>query len=219
MADTLLDVVKRVLIATGQDPAISAFSNTDDTNYLVQQVNEALLKLRALKSTHLDNNATITVTASTRLYSVVTGLDVYDIDSTSFRVDTNSIQLVTLESLKRRDTEYDTRTAPKIESIYYENGQIGVYPVLQAGATSQTLKYRHPDVWTRLAATTDVFPYPDPYWITYCERYAQFNYELFKGLGNPVATQLLLDDAWGMCQARSIASDNHRMRNYRRYSR
>lgn len=219
MADTLLAVVKRVLISTGQDSSVTAFSDNDDTNYIVLQINAALLELRTLKATHLDNNATISIVANTRLYSVATGLDVYDIDPSSFRLENVDIGLTTLESLKDTDTEYDTRTSEKVSKLYYEDGKIGVYPLLQTGSSAQTLKYRHPDVWARLSATTDVFPYPDPNWISYCEQYAQYKYEIFKGIGNPADTASEVSRWWNICTARAISSENTRTKTYRRFSR
>lgn len=217
MADTLLAVVQRVLRATQQDPSVTSLSDNDDTNYIADRINDALINLRTLKPTHLDNNATITVTAQTRLFTVPTGLDVYDIERTSFRLYDGPIEVITLETLKTLDPEYDTREGERVHLLYYEDNKVGVYPQLESGSTSITLKYRHPDVWARLDDAADTFPYPDPYWITYCERYAQYKYEVYKGLGNPIATQLDVDDAWQMCVARAMTSQNYRIRGYKRY--
>lgn len=219
MADTLLSVVKRVLRVTGQYPMITTFSDDDDTSYIVDRINDALIDLRSLNPNHLNEASTITITAGTRLYDIASGLDVYDIDVNSLRVDNYAIDWIDVDNLIKLHPDYETVTGEKIRYIYFDDNQIGVYPVLAAGESDQTLKYRHPDVWVRLSATTDTFPYPDPNWVTYCERRAQFEYEVFKGLGNPVATQQKMDMAWDICVARANRDNNMQLRGYRRYER
>lgn len=219
MSDTLLTVIQRVLTATGQDPSVSTLSDTDDTQYIADRINDALLRLRSLRPTVLDNNATITVVPNTRLYAVATGLDVYEVNKDSLRLDSGTADWIQLSRLVEQDPTYDTYTADKVRYLYFENNKIGVYPILETGADNQTIKYQHPDVWARLDDPADTFPYDDPYWVTYCEKYAQVNYEIFKGLGNPMATNVLMDDAWGVCLARAAITSNRQMRGLRRYSR
>lgn len=219
MADTLLSVVKRVLVATGQDSNISALSTNDDSQFIADRINDALLELRSLKPNHLDTSATISIVAGTRTYNVPTGLDVHDIDANSLRIDDSRAFWIDEENLKDLDAEYDTRTGEKVQYIYFTDNKIGVYPILKTGATTQTFKYKHPGVWARLTSGSDVFPYPDPYWVTYCERKAQMDYEVFKGLANPIATQMKVDDMWAICTARSAKDNQLRLVGYRRYSR
>lgn len=219
MADTLLAVVKRVLRATGQDPMITTFSDDDDTQFIVDEINKALEDIRTLNPTHTNTSSSHTITAGTRLYSVATGLDVYDINRNSLRLDNGKTDWIDVVNLISKDKEYDTRTGPKVQYIYYDDNQIGVYPILEAGADDQTLKYSHPEVFTRLTATTDTFPYPDPVWVTYCERKAKYQYEIYKGLGNPVATSIEVDEAWANCTALAAQTNRMQVRGYRRYGR
>lgn len=218
MADTLLTVIQRVLAATGQDPSVTSLSDTDDTRYLLDRVNDALMRLYTLKASHIDSSSTITVTANTRAYSVTAGVDIYTIEPTSFRIGTQKVYLTDLDRLERKDTEWDTRTGPTIENVYFDNGQICVYPILETGTASQTLKFRHPQVWARLTATTDTFDYPDV-WLDYVERYAQFLYEVFKGISNPVVSQAELNDAWSRCVAKSIQGRQFQLQGYRKFGR
>lgn len=219
MADTLLDVVKRILRVTGQDPTITVFSDDDDSQFIVDEINKAMEDIRTLNPSHTESTSTSTITAGTRLYSVSTGLDIYDIDRNSLRLDNGVVYWIDVDNLIARDKEFDTRTGPKVQYIYYENNQIGVYPILESGATDQTLKYRHPEVFTRLTATTDTFLYPDPVWVTYCERKAKLAYELYKGLGNPVATDLEVSKAWDNCTALAGITNRLQVRGYRNYGR
>lgn len=219
MADTLLTVVQRVLRATGQDPSITEFSDDDDTQFIVDEINKAMEAIRTLNPTHLDSSSTHTITAGTRLYTVTAGLDVYDINRASLRLDDGAISWMDVMNLIAKDKEFDTRTGPTVQYVYYENNKIGVYPILETGATSQTLKYTHPEVYTRLVNPADTFPYPDPVWITYCERKAKLAYELFKGSGNPIATNLEVEEAWSNCSALAIQTNRMQVRGYRRYGR
>lgn len=219
MADTLLSVVKRVLRATGQDPMISGFSDDDDTQFIVDEINKAMEDIRTLNPTHIDASSTHTITAGTRLYSVSAGLDVYDINRNSLRLDDGKASWIDVVNLIAKDKEFDTRTGPKVQYIYYEDNQIGVYPILESGASDQTLKYTHPETFTRLAATTDSFPYPDPVWVTYCERKAKMAYEIYKGLGNPIATNIEVEEAWANCSALAAMTNRLQARGYRRYGR
>ena len=219
MADTLSTVVKRVLRATQQDPMITQFSDDDDSQFIVDEINKALEDIRTLNPTHIDDDTSVSIVAGTRLYSVPTGLDVYDINRNSLRLDDGQVDWIDRVNLINKDQEFDTRTGPKVQYIYYEDNQIGVYPILEAGATSQTLKYQHPAVYAPLVNTTDTFPYPDPVWVTYCERKAKLAYELFKGLGNPIATQLEVDTAWANCTAMAAMTNRLYIRGYRWYGR
>jgi hypothetical protein len=218
MADTLLTVIQRVLAATGQDPSVTSLSDSDDTRYLMDRVNDALLKLYTLKGTHVDSSSSITITATTRAYNITAGLDIYMIEPTSFRLDDQKIELIDLDRLERIDTEWDTRTAENVRYLYFDNGQICVYPILQTGTASKTLKFRHPQVWARLSATTDTFDYPDV-WLDYVERYAQFRYEIFKGISNPVVSQMEVDEAWGRCVAKSLQGRQFQLQGYRKFGR
>lgn len=218
MADTLLSVIQRVLAATGQDPSVTSLSDSDDTRYLMDRVNDALMKLYTLKGTHIDSSSSLTITATTRAYSITAGLDIYTIEPTSFRLDDQKIELIDLDRLERIDTEWDTRTAENVRYIYYDNGQVCVYPILATGTASKTLKFRHPQVWARLSTTTDTFDYPDV-WLDYVERYAQFRYEVFKGISNPIVSQQEVEDSWGRCVAKSIQGRTFQLQGYRKFGR
>jgi len=191
MADTLIDVVKRVLRATGQDTDISAFSDNDDTQFIVDQINEGLLDLHSLGGGDIILNGTLTVTPSTRLFSVATGLDIHEIEQFSWRINNAlgdiPLKYVTREYIISRYPLFEAQESETPEFVYYEAQKAGFYPLLKAGASNLTIQYSYLTTSVRLSATTDTFPYPDK-WVQYAQKYAQGKYEIYKGLGQPAVT-------------------------------
>lgn len=191
MADSLLTVVQRVSRRVGLDPTITAFSDNDETNDVVLDVNDAYEHL--LNALPDDTPYLIDVTGS---LSLVNGTRAYSLDSAarSFKLlewsfenetdDDSKIRPATLEYVQRLDSKYDETTAQPTHVYLEGSDQVGFYPVPDA---SYTIKYKFAKSFTRLSATTDTFVVPDE-WLPYIELYAQALYEKRKGFGNYAET-------------------------------
>lgn len=209
MTVTLLDVVQRVSRHVGLDPTITSFSNNDETNDIVQFVNEAYEELiMALPENcpYLNDSGTITTVASTRLYALETGAFSYNLYSWSLQDETSNdkpLQLVTLDYIATIDDRYDE--VEGIPAYMYAEGsnQLGIYPVPNG---VYTIKYQYAkDLQTRLTTTTDTFIFPDR-WIRFVEKRAQEKYERLKAFSEPDYTLMesetlltnILVEAWEM---------------------
>ena|ERR1044072_3956428 len=205
MAVTLLDVVKRVSRSVGLDPTITAFSDDNETNDLVQYVNEAyedLVMALPPECPYLKSSGTITLVAGTRLYTPNTNAQPQSYYEWSFTNTTTEspLEFATRDYLEQLDSEYQTASGTP-SHVYVEGSQLGFYPVPD---TAVTVTYDYGiAVGTRLSATTDTFVLPDR-WIRFVERQAQATYETNKGYASAEGTQFkalemkdsILVEAW-----------------------
>ena len=193
MADTLLNVVNEILRETQQAQA-TAFSENDDTNYIVDRVNDALDDLYALKGTPIDADGTITITPSTRTFSGPSGLDLHRIYDWTFRIhDTDGdipVAVVTEEYITRTFPLFETFEATRPDKVYIDNNLVAVYPLLEAGASNLTLQFSYPAQFVKLTSTSATFPFPDrSEEMRYIKLHAKFEYEKLKGFGQPGDTR------------------------------
>lgn len=222
MADTLLAVVNEVLRATQQRCDKTSFSNNDDTNYIVDRINDALGALYALKGTEIDADGSVSIVASTRRVAGPVGLDLSRIYDWSFRLNNADgdipLPVVTKEFIVRTYPLYETFEAAQPEMVYIDNNQLGVYPLLEAGASTLTLQFSYPAQLVKLTTTTATFPFQDrsPE-MDYIKLDAQFRYEAFKGLGIPELTMQLKDDLWAGLVAKNAKLKRQGFTGYRRY--
>lgn len=222
MADTLLDIVKRVLRATGQNPSKTAFADTDDTQYIVDRINEALQKLYSQNPTQVDTDGTVTLAASTRTVSAPSDQDVSKIYPWSWRIDQSAgdkpLTFVTKEFIVGRFPLYETLEASFPQYVYIDGGDIAFYPLLTAGSTSLPIQFSYPAMNARLSSTTATFPWVDNSdEMQYLELFATGKYELYKGLGQPVVTIGLANSTWARLIARYAKNKRVGFTSYRKY--
>ncbi len=190
MTDTLLTVVQRINAKVGLDETITAFSYNDESQLIVDYINDALLELwtcEVIKPFFNIKNGSISLVSNTRLYDVASDALALEVFDWSFRNDSDNNtapQLATLEFIKENKPNYETDTG-KPQYIYIEGSQLGIYPLPDA---AYALDYIYPGTLTRLSLTTATFPYPDQ-WLPFIEAYAREQYEINKGLGNPTAAE------------------------------
>lgn len=186
MADTLLDVVKRIARRVKIDPNITVFSDDDETQLLVDMVNDAVAELRERLPKewipYLQKNGSITTANGTRLYNVAADALALEIFNWGFRNETESdakLTPATLEFITETYPNYQDDTG-KPEYVYQEDTQLGFYPVPDG---IYTLEYLYPEVPARMSSTGATFPYPDS-WLTYIEFAVSAEYAAGKGFGN-----------------------------------
>ena len=222
MADTLLSVVNEILRATSQYPNKTAFADTDSTNFIVDRVNDALGNIYSLKPTNVDADGTITVTPSTRLFNGPSGLDLYRVYNWSWRINNSdgdiAVGAVTKEFIITNYPKFETEEGPQPEYIYLDNNQIGIYPLLEAGASNLTIQFSYPANMVKLTATTATFPFADrSEEMAYIKTYAQFEYESLKGLGQPGIAYQKMMDRWGTLVAKYAREKRTGFRGYREH--
>lgn len=216
MSDTVGNMMIRILRKTLQDPKKTAISDNDDTALLLELLNEAALLLREqLKPTTQD--ADITVNVSSRLTPLPDGIDFYEIYDWGWYYDDaegkrNTLEIVSTQFIYQTYTAFGTDTALYPRYVYQDNNQIAVYPTPESPIT---LGFKYPEQLIRRTQWSDLWPFPDN-WLTWMERYAQYFYEVTKGLGNPPATAVILDTLYGSIFGKVAKSKNVKMRGYRR---
>lgn len=228
MADTLLDVVKEVLRATQQRQQ-TTFSDNNDTNYLVDRINDALEDIYALKGTEIDADGTITITPSVRKFNGPAGLELTRIYDWSFRLNDAAgdipMDVVTKETIVENFPLYESQEAEKPQYVYIDNNQIAVYPLLEAGASNLTLQFSYPAQMTKLTLTTATFPFQDRSdEMRYIKKRAQAEYEVWKALQNPGFTidsglPGSVNGIWARMVAKKARLKKQGFQGYRRYGR
>lgn len=209
MAVTLLDVVNRIRRNVGLDPTITAFSDDDESNDNVQDVNESyedLLQVLPKGIPYLNKSASLSLVNGTRLYSIATDAHGFNLYSWSFQNETDEDEpliFTTLEYIQALTPKYDETTG-KPKYVYLEgNDQVGFYPIPD-GARTVDYKYGQ-SLTARLSSTSATFIIPDP-WVRVVEKMAQERYERRKGYASANRTfndalNLLgevLSEAWEM---------------------
>jgi len=221
---TLLDVVKKVLRACKKNTSITAFSDNDDSQYIVDRINEALQDIYSLRGTEIQADSSFTVTPSTRTYNVIAGLDLDRIFDWSVRINDPDgdipLQVVTKQYIVDRYPLYETFEWDQPQYVYIDNNKLAVYPLLKAGSANLTIQFSYPAQPTEKTTTTATFPWPDmSYELTYIKKYAQYKYELSKGIGQPLDTAQDMEAAWAILTAKFTKQQRPRFIGYRRYGR
>lgn len=195
MADTLLNVIQRGLRKVFLDPDVSTFSDNDETQWMVDRVNEWYSQLRETLPGHLtyfDKDGTFSLVNGTRLYNIASDAMLSEIYQWSIENETESdapMKMMALPDLKRLYPRYDEETGiPTI--VYVEQGKMGFYPVPNA---SFTINYKYRQLPTRLASPTDTFLIPDN-WIRYIEYGLELDYKANKGFGDVSIEYKKLED-------------------------
>lgn len=210
MSVSLLTVVQRVSRNLGLDPTITSFSDNNDTNLLVQFINEAyedIFDNLPEQTPFRNSSATISTVNGTRLYNLASNAMPFDLYEWSFENTTppvNPIQVVTKDWVFALDQAYQSTTGtPKY--FYPEGNQkIGFYPVPNAVFT---ITYEY-GITTpaRLSLVGDTFLIPDR-WVKYIEKSAQEKYERQRGYGDPDRTYLDVQEQYAIIQVEAWQSN------------
>lgn len=219
MAVTLLALVNRVRRNLGLESDLTSFSDSDESNDNVQDINEAYEELLAAlpqETPYLNSSSSITTVASTRLYNLASDAMAFDLYFYSVEDETNSdkaIRMASKEFIQELDNRWDEVTG-KPEYAYLEgNNQVGFYPIPDG---SYTIKYQYGQ-WpsNRLSATSATFIVPDK-WLRFVEKRAQEKYERRKGYQEPDSTAFeciniladVISDAFDMVQPYLLPGEN-----------
>jgi hypothetical protein len=195
VADSLLTVVNRVRRVLGL-PTVSSFTDNDESNLNVQDVNDSYLYL--LKQLPDDlalldtSGGSITTVADTRLYSLDGDARHFHLLEWSFQDETSGdipLSLTTREYIQRKDPRFDEVTG-KPQFLYRDVTKLGVYPVPDA---VYEISYQFKSPFTRLTLTSDTFIIPDE-WLRPVELHAIFLYEDRKGFSNAPNTAARMKD-------------------------
>ena len=199
MADTLIDVINTLRRSTGGRGNKTTITEVDGTTYFRDRINEALATVYGWGPPQTETNGSLTLPASTRLVAGPTGLDISNIHSWSWRIhDTDGdkpLEQVTKQLIVEQYPMFETDEAPEPRYVYLDGDFAAFYPLLDAGASSLTIQFSYPAQFVPLTLTTDTFPFPDTSdEMFYVKYYAQLNYEIYKGLGQPGVTSEKMDD-------------------------
>jgi hypothetical protein len=183
MARTLLDVAQKTSVACRLNPSFTTFSYDDETQILVDFINQAVRYLRDSMPwvPFVEKRGTINLVAGTRLYDVAADCLAPEIFNWSYENQSNnynSLEAVTLEWIKASYQLYQTAQGDRPQYVYTEDGQLGFYPIPNQ---SQTIGYIYPDYPNVLTTPSATFPYPDE-WLDFIEFYAAVEYMDMKGM-------------------------------------
>lgn len=190
MTVTLIEVIQRISRKIGLNPAVTDFSNNDETSDLVQDINEAyedLVSRLPSGGPYLQATGQFNTNNGTRLYSLNSDAMLFDLLEASIRnTSENNARIVLTDTafVHRLDSDFDTVTG-KPSMMYREGNQVGLYPVPD---NTYIITYRYTRLPDRLSASTDTFLLPD-LWVRYIERRAQAEYEKRKGYGSYERTE------------------------------
>lgn len=198
MADTLIDIINEVLTATGQRANKTTIATTDSTAYLRDRLNDALDWIYKKKPFTIDADGTVTITPSTRTFNGPADTELQNIHPWSLRINDSDgdipVNLVTEQFIIENHPDFETAEAEYPQYVYYSNGSIAVYPLLETGASNLTLQFKYATQFTKLTSAAATFPFEDRSdELMYAKLYAQLRYEVFKGLGQPGVTKEEMD--------------------------
>lgn len=193
MAITMIELVNEVLRSIGSKPDKTAISETDDTAYILDKLNEGLEDIYRMCPTEIFNDGTLTLPPSTRVLARPSNADVSKIPAWSWRINDadgdKPLEIVTEEFIIRTYPGYETDEAIEPQFVYLTNDDIGFYPLLKAGESDLTIQFKYPALFTKLTNTTDTIPFEDrSEEVKYIKLYAQMEYEIFKAIGQPGIT-------------------------------
>ncbi|MCE3234529.1 MAG: hypothetical protein K0Q50_709 [Vampirovibrio sp.] len=206
MADTLIDVINEVLTATGQRANKTTIAATDSTAYLRDRVNDALDWLYKLKPFVVDADGTVTITPAQRTFNGPLDTELQNIHPWSLRINDSDgdipVSLVTEQFIIENYPDFETAESGSPQYVYFSNGSIAVYPLLETVAANLTLQFKYATQFTKLTSAAATFPFEDRSdEMKYVKLFTQLRYEVFKGLGQPGVT----NDEMEATKARIIA--------------
>lgn len=224
MADTLIDVINDVLIATGQRGNKTSIVQTDSTAYIRDRLNDGLEEVYRMQPFIVDASGTVTITASTRTFSGPSATELQNIHSWSLRINDSAgdipVDLVTEQWIIENFPGFETDEADKPQYIYFTNDLIGVYPLLSAGASNLTLQFKYSTQFVKLTSTSATFPFEDRTdEMRFIKLHAQLKYEVFKGLGQPGVTNEELEAVRSRLIAKIAKGKRVGFKANRRYGR
>lgn len=218
MAESLKNILVRVLRATGQDEDITSIGDDDDTQFIVDRMNEAIDKLRDLGPTQINATGTISIPESTRRISLG-GINPYEIIEHTFRLSTSEgdtpIQRVSYEYIIQVFPKFETDTAEYPRYVYFDSNQLAVYPLVKVGSGAKLIQFKYPLLNLKVSGLNDTFDFPDR-WLRYVEYYARGEYELYKGLGQPDYHLGKAEDLYARIKAKVMATNRQGFKGYRR---
>lgn len=191
MAETLLSVVKQVARAVGLSPSITAFFDGDETNDLVQDVNNGyhtLLQSLPKDCVYLlEQEATFNTANGIQTYNKPDSALSFNIAAWSFRRLTPTpifnLTVETYESALRNYPDFTTKTG-KPEVVVLRDTTLQLYPIPDG---VYEVNYKYSTANPVLVAPTDTFIIPDN-WVRFVTKYAQYQYEQRKGFGNTMSS-------------------------------
>lgn len=221
MTTTFGDLIIAVLGATRQNRSKTAISDTDDTRWIADRLDEEFQRICGLKPFEVDTNATITLPASTRLVSGPAGVPLSRFYDWSWRINNAAgdikLDQVTLEYIVNAHPDYETAEADQPEVVYLEGSSLGVYPLLKAGAASLTIQGIYPAMYTAGTWST-TFPFADQGNELLCaKKFAQYRYEKRKGLGSWEDTYDEYETAMGLLKVEYARAKRQGTKGYRRF--
>lgn len=220
MADTVGNMIIRVLRASLQSPNKTAPSDNDDTQLILDKLNEAQELLRDLSPTQVDEDAAYYLDELTRTIDVpVSGLDIHDIHAWSFQLVQpdgvrKPLELVTNQLVYETYPRFELDAAEFPRFVYLDNGQLAHYPLIKAGAGAQEITFKYSAMAVRRTDWDQVYPFPNN-WLLWMEKYAQYFYEMQKGLGNPPATAVVMETLYGRIFGKVKRTKQIRIKGYR----
>jgi hypothetical protein len=184
MADTLLTVVKNVARRIGWDPAaISTFSDDDETNLVVEYINDAYMSLISdlqAQNPYVRELSSVTTTASTRTVALPSNVHTLNLITTSFEDETNGdtpLKFATPDFIQETYPKYDEDTGKPVY-VYFDGGDtLGFYPVPDG---DYVVKFNYKISNIELASPSATFEIPDE-WLRYIELEAELDYLDEKG--------------------------------------
>lgn len=220
MADTVGNMIIRVLRASLQSPNKTAPSDSDDTQLILDKLNEAQELIRELAPTQIDEDAVYNLDELTRVIDLpVVGLDIHDIHDWSFYVldasgERKKLTLVTNQYIYESYPKFQADASDLPRYIYFDNGKLGHYPLVKEGEGPVTCGFKYSAMAVRRTDWDQVFPFPNN-WLLWMEKYATYFYEMEKGLGNPTATAVIMETLFGQIFGKVKRTKRIRMRGYR----
>lgn len=220
MADTVGNMIARVLRASLQNPNKTIPSDNDDTQLILDKLNEAQEILRELSPTQVDEDATYLLNELTRTMTVsIGGLDIHDIHDWSFYCvnaagEREQLTVTTTQYIYEKYPNFKTDVSDFPQYIYFDNGKLAHYPLIRAGGGTLTCGFKYSAMAVRRTSWDQTFPFPNN-WLLWMEKYAQYFYEMEKGLGNPPATAVIMETLYGRIFGKVKRTKRIRMRGYR----
>ncbi len=193
---TLIDLINDVLISTRQRGNKTSIQEQDSTQYIALAINDAFEWIYRYYPTQVDNDGTFAVQPSIRTYTVP-GLDVQRIYDWSWilrRPDgSNLLRYATKQTVVTGNTDYQT-TYGEPSIVYIDNGKVALFPVPPADFSGSSVQFTYPAQYATFTDPLSVFPFENGSdELRFVKLYAKHQYQMEKGLGQPDATLMELE--------------------------
>lgn len=193
MPTTLLQAVNRVNREINQDPAITAFSDDDDSKLVVAYINAGIQELfNSIPNFEaLDKTGSVSLVANTRLYNIASDATTLDIYDWSFEVSTDNyraLEVISLQDLIERSSDYLTLTGEP-QFAYVEASQLGFYPIPDS---VNTVTYKYKGYTAALSLVGATFPFEEAF-VDWVVDYAIYRYKEKRGFSDFVSDKMRVD--------------------------